>query len=318
MRKGYVLLIILVVVIASAIVGVYLSQTFEGQAPDVKVQIVATKNFGEDLLFTKEIEIPVRSSAMGALKLVAEVETGYGGGFVNAIYGIRSQYVGTPAVKQDWFFYVNGMLANAGALDYMLHEGDVEQWDFHDWSFQTYVTAIIGSFPEPFLHGYGGKTYPTLIVYGEGSGKDAVRLGNKLATLGVEDVTVLSVNELSENGKRSSNIIILGTADLPIISELNEIYDKIGFYAYFEDGKLNILDTNGNIVGTYLSGSVIQAAQNPWNPKGTSACENVVWMVAGLDENDVKNAVNILIERDDEFKYAFAIVIAGDKIYRVP
>ncbi|GAI85551.1 unnamed protein product, partial [marine sediment metagenome] len=36
---------------------------------------------------------------------------------------------------------------------------------------------------------------------------------------------------------------------------------------------------------------LIQATQNPWNPKGIGACENVVWLVSGTDEAGVKDAI---------------------------
>lgn len=353
MIKGYVLLIIVITVSAVAVAAVNINPPSKDNASialseddalieeprddvsirpsedealteqskndaSVKTLVVITKNFGKDVLLVSEAETPLGSSAMDALRQVAEIETAYGGGFVVSINGLRSTYSGGQGSKQDWLYYINGILANVGAAAYWIRDGEIQQWDFHYWGTQTFVTATVGCFPEPFLHGYSGKIYPTLIVYDDDLMEDALRLKDELIDLGVKDVAIVSADELTEADKRGSNLIILGTMNLPLLAELNSIYDRIGFQVYFEDGKLNVLNTDREIAGTYLSGCVIQAAQNPWNPKGTLASENVVWMIAGLDETDVEEGIDILIENNDELRYAFSVVIAEDSIYRVP
>ena len=44
-----------------------------------------------------------------------------------------------------------------------LHAGDHVWWDRHDWSATESVPAVVGSFPEPFVDGYGGKRLPLRI-----------------------------------------------------------------------------------------------------------------------------------------------------------
>ena len=41
-------------------------------------------------------------------------------------------------------------------------------------------------------------------------------------------------------------------------------------------------------------------------------------MVSGTDEAGVRSAVDALINRHDEFRYAFAIVVANGEIIKVP
>ena len=41
-----------------------------------------------------------------------------------------------------------------------MHPGDHVWWDRHDWSQTEHVPAVVGSFPEPFLHGIDGKRLP--------------------------------------------------------------------------------------------------------------------------------------------------------------
>ena len=60
-----------------------------------------------------------------------DVETRYGGGFVQAINGVAGgREDGRPV---DWFYYVNGVLAERGAAAHELEPGDRIWWDHHDW-----------------------------------------------------------------------------------------------------------------------------------------------------------------------------------------
>jgi len=130
---------------------------------EIEVRVIVTQEFGSELMLDESITVSEGSNAMDALKQVAEIETAYGGGFVNAINGVRSGYTGSHSTKKDWFIIANGILTNTGTLDYTMHPGDIERWDFHNWSFSHFIPAIIGHFPEPFLHGYEEKSAPPLL-----------------------------------------------------------------------------------------------------------------------------------------------------------
>ena len=291
----------------------------EKEAGVITVRVVTTQNFGQELMFDETLEVLPGTSAMAALIKVAEVETAYGGGFVNAINGVRSGSTGSQSMKMDWFFYVNGIQASIGALDYELYDGDIQHWDFRDWSFHHFIPAIVGDFPEPFRHGYGGKTSPTIIVYANGLRGDAEDLENRLAQLSIGDVSIKRVSELSENEKESCNLLLLGTMDCQHISELNQAWNRLGFFTHFKNGNLVVLNTEGEVVAKYGAGvGLIQATQNPWNPKGIGACENVVWLVSGTDEAGVKDAIHALVNRYTEFQYAYATVVANGEIIKVP
>jgi len=265
-------------------------QPSEKEADVITVRVVATQNFGQELMFDETLEVLPGTSAMSALMKVAEVETAYGGGFVNAINGVRSGYTGREKTKTDWFIYVNGIRSNTGALDYKLRDGDTQHWDFHNWSFHHFIPAIMGDFPEPFRHGYGGKTSPTIMT-----------------------------GELSEDEKESSNLILMGTMDNVFMSELNQNWKRLGFFTHFENGNLVALNAEGEVAAKYSSGAgLIQATQNPWNPNGIGACENVVWMVSGTDEAGVKDALDALINHHIEFQYACAAIVANGEIIKVP
>lgn len=282
-------------------------------------RIVVTRNFGQDLMLDETQELPTGTPAMTALRKVAEVETVYGGGFVNAINGVRSGFTGTQQTMTDWFVYINGIQARTGALNYALNDGDIQHWDFHVWNFRQSVPAIIGDFPEPCGHGYGGKVSPTLIAYASNLAKEASSLKNGLSQRGVNSLSTKRLGELSAADKESANLILLGTIDSEPISELNYIWDKLGFFAHFSGEKLVVFNASGDIATEYGAGvGLIQATQNPWNPKGIGAAENVVWLISGTDTTGVKSALNILINHPAQLQYASAVIIVNGEIIRVP
>ena len=222
-------------------------------------------------------------------------------------------------MKEDWFCYVNGILSNVGALDYVLNPGDVEHWDFHDWSFQTFVPAIIGDFPEPFLSGYGGDVRPTIIAYTDDLGEEAEDLKSTFVRLGVDEVGIKKTGQLSQSDKESNNLLILGTIDGELLRELNQIWRRLGFFAHFKDGSIVTLNLSGKAVAEYGAGAgLIQATQSPWNPNGLGACENVVWMVSGTDETGVKVAADVLTDHYAEFRYGHSAVTAAGQTIKIP
>jgi len=313
MKRGRPLVLIILLLL-SAVVALSACSP-GGTGTDITVRVVVTQNFGRDLMLDETIEVPTGASALEALQQVADVETAYGGGFVNTINGVRSQY---PA-QEDWLFYINGISTNKGAAGYILEDGDIQHWDFHDWSFRMFIPAIIGDFPQPFLHGYGGQVRPTVIVYADGLREEAEALERGLAELGVENVSLKHTGELTDDDKQHSNLILLGTKDSDLVSEMNQAWDKLGFFVHFEDGVMVVHNSRGEVEAEYGAGcGLIQATQSLWNPKGVGACENVVWMASGMDADGVKSAVDALINRHDQFQYAYAIVIANGEIIRVP
>lgn len=325
MKQSKLLTLVVIVLLASATMCACSTQSSESAPPSEKkagtitVRVAATRNFGQELMFDETLEVSPDTSAMMALTEVAEVETAYGGGFVNAINGVRSGYAGSQKAKTDWFFYINGIQSNVGALDYKLHNGDVQHWDFHDWSFRHFIPAIIDGFPSAFRHGFGGKVSPTLIVCQDDMKESAKKLEENLVKLEVNDIGIRSLGELAESEKGNSNLILVGSSNNSLVAELNQNWQRLGFFAYFEDGNLVVIDGSGEVTAEYGAGTgFIQATQNPWNPKGTGACENVVWLVSGTDEAGAENALEALIDHYSEFQYAGALVVVDGKIIKVP
>lgn len=149
-----------------------------GAGDDAKgeAQVWVTRDGGSELL--ERGAVPAGLTALQGLDRVADVETGYGGGFVDSIDGLE-----TDRLRQrDWFYYVNGYEADRGAASYRLRAGDIEWWDYRSWRGQGRVPVVVGAFPEPFLHGYDGKRRPAAVRYERGMEEEARALARLIRT----------------------------------------------------------------------------------------------------------------------------------------
>ena len=123
----------------------------EEAAGEGSAQLWITRDRGSEVVLSTTV--PAGISALEALRRKAEVETRYGGRFVQAIDGIEGDIAG----QHDWFYFVNGYEADISAADYELHDGDVLWWDHRSWEGAMRQPVVVGAFPEPFLHGWDGK-----------------------------------------------------------------------------------------------------------------------------------------------------------------
>jgi Domain of unknown function (DUF4430) len=124
-----------------------------------KASLWITRDRGAHVVLVRTV--PAGETAMQALQRAAKVKTSYGGRYVQSIDGVSGSLSG----KRDWFYFINGYEADRGAADYTLRPGDVEWWDFRSWKHAVHVPAVVGAFPEPFIHGYGGKTRKAFVVF---------------------------------------------------------------------------------------------------------------------------------------------------------
>jgi hypothetical protein len=116
-----------------------------------------TRDEGAKVLLTARV--PAGDTVLQALDRHADVETSYGGRFVQAVNGMA----GSLGQQRDWFFFVNGIEPGVGSDDIELREGDVAWWDYRDWSERMAAPIVVGAFPEPFRHGWEGKRRPSRV-----------------------------------------------------------------------------------------------------------------------------------------------------------
>jgi len=116
-----------------------------------EADLLVTRDYGATELQREQVDLSESETVLRMLDSSADVETRFDGGFVQSIDGLEG---GTDdGRRSDWFFYVNGVESPIGAAEYEVEDGDRVWWDYRDWSTAMRVPAVVGSWPEPFVHG---------------------------------------------------------------------------------------------------------------------------------------------------------------------
>jgi len=141
-----------------------------------------TRDRGATVLVDAEVQ--AGQTLMRALASEVEIETRYGGRYLQALDGLE----GSLERQRDWFWFVNGYEGDRSAAEYRLRAGDVAWWDYRVWEREGETRVVVGAFPEPFLHGYGGKRRPAVVRFADGVDAQARELGS---TIGAQSVAPL-------------------------------------------------------------------------------------------------------------------------------
>ena len=149
---------------------------------DGTAQLWVTRDRGETLLL--DVEVAAGQTVMRALAAEAEIETRYGGRFLQSVDGLA----GDAAAQRDWFWFLNGYEGDRSAAEVRLREGDVAWFDYREWREPGEARVVVGAFPEPFLHGYAGRTRDAVVVYAPGAEVRARELGEVVGAVAVEPV----------------------------------------------------------------------------------------------------------------------------------
>lgn len=112
-----------------------------------------TRDRGAQVIFAGSV--PAGLDGIQVVERKLKVTTRYGGRFLQSINGIS----GSLTNQRDWFFFINGVEGDRSATEVTLHSGDVLWWDYRRWSGASMsVPVVLGAYPEPFIHGFPGKT----------------------------------------------------------------------------------------------------------------------------------------------------------------
>ena len=270
------------------------------------VGVLVTRDFGATVLGSTTTKKTVGSeTVMRLLERSHRVTTRYGGGFVQSIDGLA----GNGGSRVDWFFYVNGIEATKGAAGTRVHPGDRIWWDRHDWTATLTVPAVVGSFPEPFVHGTGGKRAPVRIECADDAEKACDTITARLAKVGVPLGRAALGSEVGSDTLR----IVVGTfADLGQELALHQIGEgpkSSGVYVRPAGGKLQLLDGAGRVARTLGPGAGLVAATKVQSQLPT-------WVVAGGDPAGVDAAASAVDAAD--LGHHFAVVVNGSARIAVP
>jgi hypothetical protein len=279
------------------------------------VNVILSRGFGNKGLAEKSVKYSEDLSVMEVMEENFNVETAYGGGFINGIDGLKSGFTGVKdKTKMDWFYYVNGILAQVGADDYYLNANDSVIWDYHDWSNNIYVSSIIGAYPLNFTNGHEGNVLNTEILHTKDYKKESEELSTFLKNKGLENIAVKNLeNEGLDDVKR--NTIVIGTwNDINKIDYLKDIYengDKTGLF-FKIDKNIKALNNKGHMVNEYEKGSIITSITKEYGLPAT------IWLVTGNDEESIKRAVKVLYENPEKIKGKFSLIVTEDEMINIP
>ena len=174
-----------------------------------------TRDQGREVLL--EAEIPAGATPIQALDRVADIETRYGGRFVQSVNGIEGSLEG----QRDWFYFLNGIEPDRGGAEVTLRAGDVVWWDHRDWSETMAQLVVVGAFPEPFLHGWNGKRRPAEVRAPAGFEEEAAALLETLGGAGGEGEPHVFALEVRAGEERATLTAERGSRnDAPVVFTL--------------------------------------------------------------------------------------------------
>jgi hypothetical protein len=272
------------------------------------VSLTVTRAFGTERVGSiTRAKVPGSETVMRMLERSFRVDTRYGGGFVESINGVAG-----GAARRDWFYYVNGVEAPAGAAGTAVHHGDRIWWDLHDWSATNSVPAVVGSFPEPFLHGARGRRLPTTLECASNASAACTRVASNLKEVGVPVATQL----LGTGSGTDSLAVVVGTWNDLRTTFAGELIahgpSASGVYARFAGpagSSLQLLDPRGAVVRRLGANAGLIAATAQGSAEPT-------WLITGTDASGVSAAAAALTT--GRLHDHFALAVDGDSDLPVP
>jgi uncharacterized protein DUF4430 len=274
-----------------------------GDASEGEANLTITRDYGSEQIGDGTLTGPTPSdTVVRFLDESADIDTSYGGNFVDSIDGLEGSTVnGGP---EDWFFFVNGIYSDIGAGEAKVHPGDRLWWDYRRWAEAYRVPAVVGSWPEPFLDGYQGKHYDT-VVECLASDSECGGVMDALRSAGV-DPTLETVAEPVEHSDELR--VLVGTWDRlrddPAAAQIERGPGTSGVYAQITPcgsgggSALSILGSDGE-PRQQLSDAGLVAAVREDEDQPT-------WVVTATTDDALPDAVGLLGVEDLRNRYAVA------------
>jgi hypothetical protein len=271
------------------------------------VSVLITRGFGSTrVAASTRARVPGGETVLRLLQRSLRVSTGDGGAFVESIDGLSRNS------SRGWFPYVNGIKASQPAATLAVHGGDHIWWDLHEDSAARIVRAVVGSFPEPFAHGIGGKRYPTTLECAPDVSTACQRVAAALQAAGVP-----AASQLLGTGSGTDTLgVLVGTwRDLAgsVAASLIEKGPSLGgVYAHFAGSgtRLELLDPLGHVSRTLGAGAGLVAAT------ADSTSSTPTWLITGTDAAGVSAAAGALTA--ERLRDHFALAIQHGTDYPLP
>jgi hypothetical protein len=179
-----------------------------------------------------------------------------------------------------------------------VYPGDRVWLDLHPTSGQ--IRAAVGAFPEPFVHGIGGKRLPVTVECASDVAMACRRVSAALAYSGIPAASQL----LGTGSGQNTVAVVVGTwEDLrgAILARLIANGPaSSGVFARFEGGQLQLLDRYGDVTRTLGAGAGLVAATADSRSAPT-------WLITGTDVDGVNAAAATLTAVRLRDRFALAI-----------
>lgn len=226
--------------------------------------------------------------------------------------GLAPVFQRYPNARGSQSLFVNGILPDEPASELEVHGGDRVWLDQHVPTVAPEIAAVVGSFPEPFLHGVGGKRLPVRVECDDPRAGVCAAVAEKLVSLGVV---------------AGRSIISRSAADMTVrilvapwkrlrgrefeADSIDEGPRASGVFARFDASaqRLLVLDAGGRVARTLGAGAGLVAATRAKD-------RQAVWFVTGTDDAGVAAAARALDE--SVLSGRFALAISNDLPVTVP
>jgi hypothetical protein len=245
------------------------------------VELTVTRDYGSKVMLQKSDSIRESDTVLRVLDRNADITTRYGGGFIQSIDGLAGGQSGGR--RSDWFFYVNGVESPIGSAEYDPSGGDRIWWDYRDWTAAMRVPTVVGSWPEPFLHGFQGHRWPAILDC-RAAAPICEAANQRLSPLGVKTSGPIA----------DAIVVVVGTWNVVRTNQsaalLADGPDQSGVFARFVGTRkplLEVLDQQGQPAGSIGKGGGLIAALRPADGPPT-------WVVTGTDAKGVAAAAGLL------------------------
>ena len=272
------------------------------------VTLTVTRDFGTESLH-EGVDSETASDGDTVMRLLQEsydVETRYGGGFVQEIDGLAGGR--EDGRRADWFYYVNGIEASVGAAERRVTAGERVWWDHHQWEAAQRIPAVVGSFPEPFVTGLEGKRFPVKLVCVGGAERSCDEVTERLEDAGV---TAVSRSVIHQSPGEGVLRVIVGPWSAArgdsVVRRLERGPAASGVFAQpaSSGDAIALLDAEGRPARTLRAGGGLVAATG-FEGQGPT------WIVTGTDQVGVAAAAAALTEERLEQHFAVAVEAGTD------
>ncbi|KEO84506.1 DUF4430 domain-containing protein [Tumebacillus flagellatus] len=290
-----------------------------GGTPSGQYELSVTEYFGSNTVFDQPVAMSSEQTLLDTMRDHLDVETAYGGSFVNGINGTKSGYTNKSIFtrkKRDWFYYVNGTVAQVGADAVKPKAGDSVWWDYHDWAGDGSSTpCVVASYPHPFTTGYNGAQPGTTIYYSGNHASDADRLANALRGFGAGNVQTAAYAD-GNVAHPSQNVIVLGTwSELGNQAAVQTLFGSpthTGLYAKFSANSVQLLTYQGKSTDQTGQAAILAAGSNG------GASTTPTWLVIGATEAGLDQAIDIMTTSPGKLHGKIGVVVNSGNALAVP